>query len=153
VQTPWLDDTEQRAWRAFLRVHSQVMGRLARQLQEDSDLSLADYDVLVRLTESAAPTLRPSELAERLQWEQSRLSHQLSRMERRGLVWRHDHPSDGRGLVIEATERGWQAIRSAAPGHAEAVRRLFFDGVPAAEVEPLARLLEDVLRKLSETDD
>jgi DNA-binding MarR family transcriptional regulator len=145
-----LDESEQRAWRAFLRVHSQVMGRLARQLQEDSELSLADYDVLVRLTEPAGSSLRPAELAERLQWEQSRLSHQLARMERRGLVWRQDHPSDGRGLVIGATDRGQRAIRDAAPGHVAAVRRLFLDGIPASDVEPLAVLLEALLHRLSE---
>ena len=148
MDTPWLDDVEQRAWRAFLRTHARVLAQLARELQLASELSLADYDVLVRLTEAPGTALRPAELAERLQWERSRLSHQLNRMERRGLVHKQDHPVDGRGLVIQATDHGMRAIGDAAPGHAAAVRRLFLANIPASELKPLTQTLEGVLDRL-----
>lgn len=69
----WLDADEQRAWRAYLRMQGRLTARLNRQLQADSGLSLADYDVLVHLTDHEEGRLRPYELQRDLQWEQSRL--------------------------------------------------------------------------------
>ncbi|SIR47207.1 DNA-binding transcriptional regulator, MarR family [Microbispora rosea] len=144
----WLDADEQRAWRAYLRMQGRLTARLNRQLQADSGLSLADYDVLVHLTDREEGRLRPYELQRDLQWEQSRLSHQLTRMQRRGLVRREECVDDGRGAYVVITEQGRRAITAAAPGHVETVRRLFFDGLTREQVTALERLTADVLDRL-----
>ncbi|WP_169948082.1 MarR family winged helix-turn-helix transcriptional regulator [Microbispora sp. H11081] len=144
----WLDADEQRAWRAYLRMQGRLTARLNRQLQADSGLSLADYEVLVHLTDRPEGRLRPFELQRDLQWEQSRLSHHLTRMERRGLVTREECEEDGRGAFVVISEEGRRAIRAAAPGHVETVRRLFFDGLTRRQVAALERLAEDVLDRL-----
>ena len=153
MEPTWLNDDQQRLWRAFLRVHSRLTSHLGRQLQASSDLSLADYDVLVRATESSDAMIRPAELAEMLQWEQSRLSHQLTRMQRRGLIRKRVHPTDGRGAVVEATDLGVAAIRSAAPGHSAAVLELFLDPIQQAEGEVMTVALERILDLLDTVSD
>jgi len=144
----WLDRDEQRAWRAFLRMHGLLSARLNRQLQADSGLSLADYEVLVQLTEAPEGRLRPYELQRAVQWEQSRLSHHLTRMQRRDLVRREECASDGRGAFIALTDSGRAAIEAAAPGHVEAVRNLFFAGLTAEQVAALEQLSSAVLSRL-----
>ncbi|GAA3448102.1 MarR family winged helix-turn-helix transcriptional regulator [Planomonospora venezuelensis] len=146
--TGWLDEDEQQAWRAFLRLQGQLTARLNRQLQADSGLSLADYEVLVALTDTSEGRLRPFELQRDLQWEQSRLSHHLTRMQRRDLVRREECPEDGRGAFIVLTETGRQAIEAAAPGHVGAVRHLFFDGLTPDQVTALRRLSDQLLDRL-----
>src|SRR5829696_1956947 len=146
--TRWLDEDEQRAWRAYQRMQGQLAGRLNRQLQADAGLSLADYEVLVALTDAEGGYLRPFELQRCLQWEQSRLSHHLTRMQRRGLVERKECTEDGRGAFITVTDAGRRTIEAAAPGHVEAVRRLFFDGLSPDEVRTLERLTTRVLDRL-----
>jgi DNA-binding MarR family transcriptional regulator len=146
--TRWLDDGEQRAWRAYVRMQGQLAARLNRQLQADSGLSLADYDVLVLLTDVPEGCVRPFEMQRRLQWEQSRLSHHLTRMQRRGLIERRECDEDGRGALIVLTEAGRKAIEAAAPGHVDAVRSLFFDGLTRDQVEMLEKLATQVLARL-----
>lgn len=148
--TRWLDEREQRAWRAYLRMHGRLAANLNRQLQADSGLSLADYDVLVLLTDVPNGCLRPFELQCNLRWEQSRLSHHLTRMQRRGLVERSECTEDGRGAVIVVTEAGRRAIETAAPGHVDAVRKLFFDGLTREQVDLLEQLSTQVLNRLDE---
>jgi DNA-binding MarR family transcriptional regulator len=151
--TRWLSDAEQRAWRGLLQMTSQLEARLNRQLQESSGLSLADYDVLVPLSEAPEGRLRVFQLVSDLRWEQSRLSHQLARMQRRGLVARQDCPSDRRGAFVVLTEQGRAAIERAAPGHVETVRRLVFDGTSPEVVGAVQALTDDVLRRLEASDD
>jgi DNA-binding MarR family transcriptional regulator len=123
----WLTANEQRAWRTYLRLSSLLPAQLNRQLQRDSGLSLPEYEVLVQLSEAPRQRLRPFQICEALNWEQSRLSHQLTRMQQRGLVAREECEADGRGAFVVLAAAGADAIRSAAPGHAAAVRRLIFD--------------------------
>jgi DNA-binding MarR family transcriptional regulator len=123
----WLSDDEQRAWRTYLRMSSLLPAALNRQLQQDCGLTLPEYEVLVQLSETPQRRLRPFQICEALNWEQSRLSHQLTRMERRGLVARHECEADGRGAFIELTPAGADAIAAAAPRHVATVRGLVFD--------------------------
>lgn len=146
--TRWLSTEEQRAWRGYLDMHAQLTARLNRQLQADAGLSLADFDVLVQLTDRRDPRLRVGELAEALQWEKSRLSHQLARMHKRGLVRREECPDDARGAVIVLTPQGKTAIEQAAPAHVATVRELVFDQLSAEEVTTLARISQRVLDRL-----
>src|SRR3981081_2596413 len=96
----WLSDDEQRAWRTYLRMSSLLPAALTRELQQDSGLPLPEYGVLVQLSETPQHRLRPFQICEALNWEQSRLSHQLTRMERRGLVSRRECEADGRGAFL-----------------------------------------------------
>jgi len=145
AEARWLDPHEQRAWRAFLRVHTELNARLGRQLQNESGLSAADYAVLVELSESPDGQLRPYELQQRLLWEQSRVSHHLARMQQRGHIRREGCTTDGRGAHIVLTDAGRRAIVAAAPGHVAAVRRLFFDRLTDAQVSALEQLSTQVL--------
>src|SRR5947209_10159292 len=124
----WLTDDEQRAWRGLVQMTSRLDARLNRELQQSSGLSLADYDVLVLLTEAPDGRLRMFELVADLRWEQSRLSHHIARMQRRGLVAREECTTDKRGAVVVLTDAGRDAIERAAPGHVDTVRRLVFGG-------------------------
>src|SRR4051812_31345737 len=120
--TRWLDGDEQRVWRGYLRMQNRIAAQLNRELQADSDLSLADFDVLVQLTDVPAGRVRVVELARTLRWEQSRLSHQVARMQRRGLVVREDCADDRRGAFVVLTPAGRRAIEAAAPRDVETVR-------------------------------
>src|SRR4051794_16258611 len=100
--TRWLDDREQTAWRAFLDMHARLQVQLGRELQAEAGLSLPDFAVLVQLSEHEC-TMRVLELARALGWEKSRLSHQLSRMQQRGLIQRAGCASDRRGAFVELT--------------------------------------------------
>jgi DNA-binding MarR family transcriptional regulator len=144
----WLTDDEQRAWRGLLQMTSRLDARLNRELQQTSGLSLADYDVLVLLTEAPDGRLRVFELADNLQWEQSRLSHHLARMQRRGLVAREECTTDRRGAFIVLTEGGRDAIEKAAPAHVDAVRRLVFEGLSKDRVATLQATVDEILSRL-----
>lgn len=122
----WLTADEQRAWRTYVRMSSLLPAQLNRQLQRDSGLTLPEYEVLVQLSEAPDHLLRPYQICDALNWEQSRLSHQLTRMQRRGLVARQECEADGRGAFVALTPAGASAIDSAAPGHVAAVRDLIF---------------------------
>ena len=153
TETRWLDAAQQRAWQGYLAMQAQLNARLNRQLQADSDLSLPDFDVLVHLTDASANRVRVFELARTLQWEKSRLSHHLARMQRRGLVAREECPSDARGAFIVLTPEGREAIEEAAPQHVETVQRLFFDGITEDQVRALATISDRVLARLAAEDD
>jgi DNA-binding MarR family transcriptional regulator len=148
----WLTEQEQAAWRAYLGLHRELSARLNRQLQSDSHLSLTDYEVLVVLSESPDGRMRPYEMIQILAWEQSRLSHHLSRMQRRGLVCREECAGDGRGAVIVLTPCGRQAIESAAPAHAATVRELFFDAFAPEQVALLHELSASALERMAAAD-
>jgi DNA-binding MarR family transcriptional regulator len=147
----WLSDQEQAVWRSYLRMQGEIGARLNRQLQTTSELSLADFEVLAVLSDSDDGRLRVLSLARMLKWEKSRLSHQLSRMERRGLVGRQTCPSDARGSFAVLTPAGRDAIAAAAPGHVAEVRRLLFDVLTPAQVKALGRTCDAVLDQLDES--
>jgi DNA-binding MarR family transcriptional regulator len=123
----WLSEDEQRAWRTYLRMGSLLPAALNRQLQQDCGLTLPEYEVLVQLSEAPGQRLRPFQICAAVNWEQSRLSHQLTRMERRKLVTRQECAADGRGAFVALTAVGAAAIAEAAPRHVATVRRLIFD--------------------------
>src|SRR4051795_8531006 len=148
----WLTDDEQRAWRGLVQMTSRLGARLNRELQQSSGLSLADYDVLVLLTEAPDGRLRMFELIDDLQWEQSRLSHHVARMQRRSLVAREECTTDKRGAFVVLTDAGRDAIQKAAPGHVDAVRRLVFDGLSGEQVAMLESFCTRVLSRLADPD-
>jgi DNA-binding MarR family transcriptional regulator len=147
----WLSAPEQRAWRAFLGLHRELNARLNRQLQAQSQLSLTDYEVLVVLSEAAEGRMRPFELCDFLQWEQSRLSHHVRRMESRGLVSREGCTGDGRGAFVVLSPAGRAAIEAAAPSHAAAVRSLLFDAMTEEQVAVLEEVFTRALHEMGAT--
>ena len=147
----WLSAAEQRAWRAFLGLHRELNARLNRQLQSESGLSLSDYEVLVVLSESDEGRMRPFELCDFLQWEQSRLSHHIRRMESRGLVSREGCTGDGRGAFVVLSECGRKAIEGAAPSHAASVREMLFDAMTPEQVAVLEEVFTRALRDMGAT--
>jgi DNA-binding MarR family transcriptional regulator len=145
----WLDEREARVWQAYLALHRDLHSALERQLMRDSGLSNADYALLVPLSEAPDGVVRSRELGVLVGWERSRLSHQIGRMEKRGLVGREECAEDARGSMVRLTPAGRAAIESAAPGHVDAVRRYVFDAMSAEEVEVLDRVFRRVLDRIA----
>lgn len=142
----WLTDEQQALWRDHLTVTGGLQAAMNRQLHQACGITLADYDVLVALSERGA--LRIGDLGTALGWEQSRLSHQLRRMRGRGLVHRTDSADDGRGATVGLTAAGRTQLATAAPGHAELVRAVVFDGMTDAEAAALRSWMTRVLARL-----
>ena len=130
----WLTPAEEQLWRRWLALNRLVPAVLHHDLQTDSGLSLADFEVLVQLTDTELGQLRVSDLAQALQWERSRVSHQVTRMERRGLVERVNCTHDARVAYVVITDQGREAIEKAAPSHLRTVRRLVFDVLTPSEL-------------------
>jgi DNA-binding MarR family transcriptional regulator len=148
----WLSDTEQRAWRSFQLMQATLVRALERDLLEKSGLSMADFAVLVPLSEAPDRLLRARDLGRHLGWERSRLSHQIRRMEQRGLVERRDCPTDARGTFIVLTDAGWAAIEQAAPPHVAAVRTHLFDALTDDDVRDLERIAGRVTAGMAAMD-
>ena len=140
----WLRRNEQRAWLAFMRLQQRLGYEMNRQLQADSELSLADYDVLNALSAVPDEYMQLSALAAQIGWERSRLSHHARRMESRGLVSCTLAARDRRATLIRLRPAGRRAIVEAAPGHVDLVRRLFFGGLPKELLTPLSEALEAI---------
>lgn len=148
---PWLDADQQQVWRQWMSAHRQLSAALSRQLARDTGMSMADFEVLVHLSEATDGRVRIVQLADDVQWERSRLSHHLTRMERRGLITRQECPHDGRGQYAVITPTGRRQIERAAPGHAEAVRTLVFDDLGAADLAALHRITSGLLERVEQS--
>jgi DNA-binding MarR family transcriptional regulator len=122
---PWLDDDEQKAWRSYLLMRRTLETHLARHLQREFGISESDFEILVNLSESETGRMRAYELGEATQWEKSRMSHHLARMEKRGLI--RKEACEARYPEIVLTDEGLAAIKACAPGHAGRVREFFVD--------------------------
>ena len=147
--TTWLTEPEQEAWRGLLLMTDLLRDTLNRELQQAHGISLADYEILGRVG-AAAPGARVKDLMATLVWEQSRISHQLNRLVRAGLVTKLQCDEDRRGSWFQLTPAGSKLMAAAAPDHVASVRRLLFDHVDAAAVRTLgevsAVVTEQVLR-------
>ena len=126
-----------RIWRGFIETGEILHSRLAAQLQSESALSSGDYQVLLALSEADGRTVRSSELAALIDWERSRLSHHLGRMEKRGLIRRVPCADGVHGVDVLLTETGADAFRAANVPHLRAIRDLF---VGALSPEQLAQV-------------
>jgi DNA-binding MarR family transcriptional regulator len=141
----WLTAQEEHLWRGWLKLNTELASALHRELQEDAGLSMPDFEVLVHLTDNPEGRVRVTDLAGLLQWERSRVSHHVKRMECRGLVERAECSEDGRGAFVVITPQGRTAIEQAAPGHVRAVRRLMFDALTEEEKVALAAVIDKLL--------
>jgi DNA-binding MarR family transcriptional regulator len=146
----WLTDEEQRAWRAYIQLAQLLMRQLDRDLHPFG-LSMHDYEILVELSEAARTRLRMTELADRTAQSRSRLSHQVSRMEARGLVVREGCEGDKRGTFAVLTAHGADVIGQVAPHHVASVRRHFIDQLAADGLAALNGACEPALERLRTT--
>ncbi len=137
MDTSWLNEDEERAWRAFRRLLTALPARLGRDLATDSSLSSADYEVLSTLSEKPDRRWALKDLAEKMEWSRSRLSHHTARMQGRGLVDREPDPSDARGCVLHLTDSGFAVLEAAAVHHVASVRARFLDHLSAHELAVL----------------
>lgn len=147
--TRWLTEAEQCAWRTHLEVSRMLMHQLERDIQPFG-LTMNDYEILVNLSESEDHRMRMSDLAAATLQSKSRLSHQITRMERAGLVRRENCDSDKRGLFAVLTPHGWDTMRKVAPHHVESVRRHFVDLLAPEDLAALRRFLTPVAEHLRE---
>jgi DNA-binding MarR family transcriptional regulator len=152
MEPNWLNPREDRAWRAFQHAHHRLDVHLNRRLQE-SGLSGADYEVLAVLSSHDQDRMSARELCNTLGWEKSRVSHQVRRMQKDGLICRESNPDDARSTMVCLLPAGRAAIEKAAPRHVEDVRRNFIDLLSPAELDMLAALNERVLRHLAKDDE
>lgn len=141
----WLNEGEERAWRALQHMQLRLDAELARQLAACSGLSYPDYLVLVALTDRPGGRMRLFELAGVLGWEKSRLSHHIARMADRSLVAKEKCDADRRGAHVAVTSKGRTEIERAAPGHVAAVRRLFVDQLTPSQLDAIGDAAEAVL--------
>ena len=149
--TRWLDDDELRAWLKLAGVMLKLSPALDSQLQRDCDLTHFDYLCLAMLSESDDHTLPMSELASRTNASLSRLSHVISKLERRGWVARTPSPHSRRVTLVSLSEEGWKVLVDAAPGHVETVRSLVFDDLSREDVAALERIAGHIVERIEES--
>lgn len=139
---------QEATWFAYMRVVLRLNYEINRQLQQENDLSLQDFHVLNALADSPGGRLQLTHLGIRIGWELSRVSHQLRRMERRGLIVRERSHNDRRATDAVLTAAGRAALRGATPSHAALVKHLFFDGLPPDRLPELKKDLEAIYQQV-----
>ncbi len=146
----WLSEPEQVQWRAWLAANQLLRDRLGRDVHEATGLTFADYEILVRLSESPERRMRMSELAEVAFSSRSRLSHQIDRMQKAGYVTREECRDDRRGYFAVLSDEGFEALVAAAPVHVDSVRRRIVDVLTPEEFAELGRLSQKLVDALGE---
>jgi DNA-binding MarR family transcriptional regulator len=144
----WLDRDQQHSWRSFIVGTTLLMDRLDRDLRERHHLALPEYEILVRLSEATEGRTRMAVLAASLSHSRSRVTHTVARLEKAGLVRRSSCLSDGRGVEAQITEKGWDALRAAAPTHVAGVRAFLVDLVSEEDFAAVGRVFDAVADKL-----
>ena len=144
----WLDQEEQAAWRSYLDGTRMLFQELERELVADADLSMTDYELLVRLSEAPDGTLRMRELADATLATRSGVTRAVSRAERSGWVQRVECEDDRRGMNAQLTEAGRAKLAEAAPGHVNAVRENLLDLLTPEQLGQLTAIGGRLLRHL-----
>ena len=152
TETRWLDAEQQRSWRAYLVGTTLLMDRLDRDLREQHDLSVPEYEILVRLSEVEGHRMRMAVLAASVSHSRSRVTHTVARMEKDGLVKRTACESDGRGVEAVLTDKGMAVLEEAAPTHVEGVRQYLVDLVDEADFAAVGRVFNAVTDTLIEAN-
>lgn len=143
---------EHEVWRAFLVMRKQLDLSLERRLQSDAGISTADYEVLMALFNASDKRLRTGRIAELIDWEKSRVSHQITRMESRGLVGREECGDDARGTWIVLKPDGSRAVLGAIRHRTAAVREYFFDALTDEQLDAISAISACVLDTLGPAD-
>jgi len=143
TETRWLDEQQQRAWRALVMGTTLLFDRLDDDLRREHGISMVEYEILVRLSERDGQ-MRMAQLADALAHSRSRVTHTVARMQKAGLVMRSDSLEDGRGIVASLTERGAGLLARMAPTHVNGVRDHLVDLASAEDFEALSRVMNAV---------
>lgn len=143
-----LSDDEQKAWRSYVLMRRTLESHLARHMQRECELSPSDFEILVNLSESETGRMRAADLGAATQWEKSRVSHHLRRMEKRGLIRKEEGEARYPDIVI--TEAGWEAIRACAPANAARVSQFFVDILGPDRLEIFRQASDDVVAAIRE---
>jgi DNA-binding MarR family transcriptional regulator len=143
-----LSGEEEVAWRRYYRMQSHLLGVLNRELTQASGLSEAEYEVSAALLQQPGHKLRARELRRELLWEKSRLSHQLRRMEQRGLIRRTDCAEDSRGAIVELTAAGRRIVVQAECARVSAIRTHLIGVLSENQLAALSGISETVLHHL-----
>jgi DNA-binding MarR family transcriptional regulator len=142
--TRWLDADQQSSWRSFVVGITLLIDRLDADLQHDFNLSLTEYEILVRLSERPDQQMRMAQLADALAHSRSRVTHTVTRMQKAGLVTRSSSPEDGRGIVCRLTDKGYDVLSEAAHVHVGGVRDYLVDLVSPSDFQALGRVMDAV---------
>ena len=148
----WLTAEQLHAWKQLIAVVELLPGALETQLQRDSDLSHFEYFTLAMLSEAPERTLRMTALAARTNATLARLSHVVSRLEKRKLVRREPCLQDRRATNAVLTETGWATVVAAAPGHAATVKDLVIGPLRGTDIADLDRITARILSRLNATN-
>ena len=148
AEVVWLNEQQQKDWRATILGTTMLPAQLSRDLEATTGLSMPEYELLVRLSDSADRTARMSVLADQVVHSRSRVTHTVTRLEKAGLVERRRADADGRGIVAALTDAGFVALEAAAPHHVRSVRSRIVDVLNADELHGL----RDALRKIPRVD-
>jgi len=148
--TKWLTPAQLEAWQALTLMLARLPTALEAQLQRDSQLSYIEYYALAALSERPDRTMRMSELAVLTNAELSRLSHLITRLQKRGYVWREPDPDDGRYTNAVLTDAGYDLVVAAAPGHVAAVRELVIDPLDDTAVAALQNSAERINARIDD---
>ena len=146
-ETRWLEPDEQQIWRALILGSTLLFDRLDDDLRQEHGISLVEYEILVRLSESDGQ-LRMARLADSLAHSRSRVTHTIKRMERDGLVERAESPEDGRGVIARITDGGMDLLRNAAPTHVTGVRDYLVDLADPSDFAAIGRIMNAVSDRL-----
>lgn len=143
----WLTGEEQRAWRTFWYTTSRIHEQLSRALESHPgvNLTLGEYEILVRLSEYEGSRARMSELAEHVVHSRSRLTHTVTRLEKRGLVSRERCLEDRRGREAVLTQQGMCLLQTAAPVHVQSVRDQLLDVIGSSNLLALGKIMNALL--------
>jgi DNA-binding MarR family transcriptional regulator len=144
----WLDESQQRSWRALMMGITLLLDRLDADLRRSFDISLAEYEILVRLSERPGRRMRMAQLADSMAHSRSRVTHTVKRMEAAELVARTNSDEDGRGVVCAMTDHGFQLLEKMAPTHVSGVRDYVVDLASPEDFEALGRVMDAVADKL-----
>ncbi|WP_439378881.1 MarR family winged helix-turn-helix transcriptional regulator [Amycolatopsis lexingtonensis] len=148
MDVPPLDQAEMRMWTRLAAVSTLLIGELDARLLRSAGLSHFEYVALSRLSEAPDRTMSMSTLAARTNATPSRMSHMVTRLERRGYVERSQSPESGRVVLATLTDEGWQLVIETAPLHRRDVRELVIDAIDPAHVGPLGESLGRILERL-----
>ncbi|GAB2881930.1 MarR family winged helix-turn-helix transcriptional regulator [Nocardioides pacificus] len=148
TQVRWLTADQQRSWRALIIGNTLLMDRLDEDLRRTFNLSLTEYEILVRLSERPGRQLRMAQLADALRHSRSRVTHTVARMEDAGLVKRSQSADDGRGIVATMTDKGYALLTEAAPVHVRGVRENLVDLADEQDFAALGRVMDAVADRL-----
>jgi DNA-binding MarR family transcriptional regulator len=146
--TRWLTEQELASWFPLAGVMLKLNQALDSQLQRDWDMTHFDYLCLAMLSEKTDFTTTMSELAGRTNASLSRLSHVISKLERRGWVCRSRSDVSRRVTMVRMTEEGYAVLVAAAPGHVETVRSLIYEGLSDEDVDSLRRVMTHILQRI-----